>query len=253
MGVLRRVEHPSGLIVYRSPRFEELGLPHAFTTRIGAGGAELCAREPDSLSRAALLDVLGATGEPPVRFARQVHGAIVLEPAPEEQVRDAPADALVTGHPNHLIGVYTADCVPVLITTVDGSRVAAVHAGWKGLLAGVIPAALGHFGGQELAAAIGACLSVDRCEMGPEVTERFEAADLGASIRREPGRRDRIDVRHAARLQLERGGVHAVDVSDRCTFDDAGDFGSHRRDVTHGDRRRATSQGALVGIGSRGS
>ncbi|MHC4894040.1 MAG: laccase domain-containing protein, partial [Planctomycetota bacterium] len=57
-----------------------------------------------------------------------------------------------------------------------------------------------------------------------------------------------VDVREAARLQLERAGVHQVDVSDGCTWNDSTLFHSHRRDVTHGARRRAGSLGALIAV-----
>lgn len=250
MGRLRRVVHESGLIAYRSPRFEELGVRHVFTTKVGARGRELCVRQPDQESRRVLLELLGEERSAALRFARQVHGSTVLECAPGEDPRDQPADALTARTPAPAIGVYTADCVPILIASADGSHVAAVHAGWKGILAGVIPAALARL--RETApkskwvAAIGACLSTERCEMGEEVSERFLAADLAAAVSREAGRRDRVDVRAAVQLQLEREGLQAIDVSDRCTWDDAEEFGSHRRDVTHGPRERATSQGALI-------
>ncbi len=250
MGRLRRVTHRSGLVAYRSPRFDELGICHVFTTKVGAKGRELCVRRPDADSRRALLELLGAEDSGALRFARQVHGNTVLEPDPSEDSTDQAADALLAKAPAPAIGVYTADCVPVLVASVDGSRVAAVHAGWKGILAGVIPAALARLRATapetEWVAAIGACLSADRCEMGAEVSERFGQADLGPAVLREAGRRDRVDVRLAVRLQLEREGLQAIDISDCCTWEDAGEFGSHRRDVTHGSRVRATSQGALV-------
>ena len=256
MGRLRRTVHRSGLVAYRSPRLEELGVRHVFTTKIGARGRELCVRRPDADSRRALLELLGAEESGDLRFARQVHGNAVLELAPNEDSSDRAADALIARAPAPPIGVYTADCVPVLLASADGSRVAALHAGWKGILAGVIPAALARLRAAapetEWVAAIGACLSVDRCEMGADVSERFLQADLGTAVSRELGRRDRVDVRAAVRLQLEREGLRAIDVSDRCTWDNAEEFGSHRRDVTHGSRERATSQGALVRPSSEG-
>lgn len=243
MGGLRRICHGSGLVLYRSPLLEELSIPHAFTTRVGVGGEVLCVRELDSANLAALCDASGLqTGRP--RFARQVHGSNVVEVA--EKAVEAEADGLTSTLPGTAIGVYTADCVPILLAAEDGSRVAAVHAGWRGLLAGVIPTALARFEGATVVAAIGACLSTKRCEMGPEVSRRFVETDLAESVLCEPGRRDHVDVRGAAVLQLQRAGVQAIDVSEHCTFDARAEFGSHRRDVTHGNQTRATSQGALI-------
>ena len=81
--------------------------------------------------------------EEEVVFLHQVHGADVFDASVGGEPETAPrADALVTDNPEQLLLVRTADCVPVLLCSSDGRRVAAVHAGWKGLLAGVLPAAV---------------------------------------------------------------------------------------------------------------
>jgi YfiH family protein len=153
-----------------------------------------------------------------------------------------------------LVGVHVADCVPVLVARADGRLVAAVHAGWRGLVAGVIPRTLERLAaagadlpGCPLVAAIGPCLSRERFEVGPEVAEAFEGAELAPSVSRaRAGVRARVDLRHAALLQLRAGGVERIDVSDRCTYEDAAELWSHRRDVTHGARARTGRLGAFI-------
>jgi hypothetical protein len=244
---LEPVVHADGLVVHRSPALGEVGVPHLFTTRIGPiGSGPFDMGTLDADRRARLGAALGVEAE--LVDLRQVHGtdAVVVEgvpPAPPE------ADAIATSEPGVALLVRVADCVPVLLAAADGRRVAAVHAGWRGLVAGVVPNALRTLAAREVVGAIGPCLSPERFEVGPEVAEAFVAAGLGAVV--SPGRSDRahVDLREAARLQLERFGVRNVDVSDRCTWRDEDEFFSYRRDVTHGgghglDGRMA----ALIGV-----
>jgi purine-nucleoside/S-methyl-5'-thioadenosine phosphorylase / adenosine deaminase len=237
--MLQRFEDTDGFVGYRSPLLASRGIPHLFTTRVlGRGPRE---HEHERMARAA-----GLAGARVVTL-QQVHGARVLAvgpaalPAPEEE-----ADGLVSERADVLVGVHTADCVPVLLARADGRRVAAVHAGWRGLVAGVIPRALAVLGPGPRLAAIGACLSCERFEVGPEVVEAFERAELGAAIHRVPGARSHIDLRAAAARQLAAGGVELVETSDRCTYEHAAEFYSHRRDVTHGGRGRTGRLSALV-------
>ncbi|MEO0649711.1 MAG: polyphenol oxidase family protein [Planctomycetota bacterium] len=241
------MELGGGAVALRSPKLEALGVPHLFTTRLGPAG-ELCVRGCRRGELETVRSGLGAGRAVSVVQARQIHGAAVVEvefPGPST-VGDA--DALVTSRPEAALMVYTADCVPVLVASSDGRRVGAIHAGWRGLVQGVIPAAIERFGEAPAAAAIGACLSRERCEMGPEAAEQFVDAGLAEVVGPGPGDRARVDVRAAARLQLERAGVGQIDVSGDCTWNDARLFHSHRRDVTHGSRDRAGSLGALIAI-----
>jgi YfiH family protein len=189
--VLERFEDSTGAAGYRSPLLRALGVPHGFTTRHGDAATK---------PRIGLVT------------ARQVHGGHVHEvgagPLPEPLV----ADGLVTERRDVQVGVSTADCVPLLIASADGRRVAAVHAGWRGLVAGVVSRALAALGSRAELAAVGPCISVARYEVGPEVAERFVAAGLGSAVSAAPGERPHVDLRAAAVLELERGGVRRIDV-----------------------------------------
>lgn len=244
--MLAKLTHANGTIGYRSESLAALGVPHLFTTRVGAHGAELDLGRLDAAAHACLCELAGFAPHTPFVALRQVHGARVHELDAHGPKPGAEGDALTSSDAARALLVYSADCVPVLIASAGGRRVAAVHAGWRGLIAGAIPAALEALGEAPAAAAIGPCLSLERCEMGPEVAELFERADLNEVIWRRPGHKPHVDLRAAARLQLERAGCRAIDVSELCTWRDGAELPSHRRDVTHGGAARAGRIGALI-------
>ncbi len=248
---------PDGLAYLRSPTLAALGVAHAFTTRRGPGGFEFDLRTIVPPRIAALESALGERSRP-LRALRQVHGrdVVVLEacagaPFFAGSRENAPAalpaaDALFARGLDHWLAVRTADCVPILVAALDGRAVAAVHAGWRGLVAGVIEAALQPFAGVPFAAAVGPCLSLARCEIGPEVARAFADAGLSTAVDRTRGPRPHADLRAAAVHELTRLGASAIDTTAHCTWDDEHLFFSHRRDVTHGDLERAGHQAALI-------
>ena len=138
-----------------------------------------------------------------------------------------------------MIAIRVADCVPILLAADDGRLVAAVHAGWRGVVAKVVTETVKHmrtrFGAtpDRLVAAIGPCIGEPAFEVGREVVEAFEhlfGAD--APARMLPDGKGRVDLRAAVKLQLLRCGLPSdrIDVTDRCTFRDADEFFSHRRE-----------------------
>ncbi len=173
-------------------------------------------------------------------FGHQVHGARVArrDAAGSGAGPDAEVDGHATAVPGVAPAVLSADCLTVAIAAPGA--VAAVHAGWRGLAAGVIAAGvravreLGHDG--PLQAAIGPGAGVCCYDVGEEVHARFAAHGAGA-------RRGRhLDLKAIAARQLEAGGVATVHDLGLCTIcSDPGLFFSHRRD--HGTTGR---QGGLV-------
>jgi hypothetical protein len=139
---------------------------------------------------------------------RQVHGAAVVEPATAE-AEPVPADAVVARRGGPVVGVVTADCVPLLCAAEGGEAVAAIHAGWRGLAAGVVEAAIERLRtlapGRRLIAAVGPAAGGCCYEVGPEVI----AALRPAPARVAPGPRGRplLDLRGAATDRLLAAGV----------------------------------------------
>jgi hypothetical protein len=241
---LERLQLPDGGLLLRSRALARLGVPHAFTTRLSGGRRDFGLERLDPGQREQLPGLLGLPRGTPLAWAKQVHGRTALEVGSGPWDCGQEADALWSRRPDRVLMVYSADCVPILVASPDGRQVAAIHAGWRGLVGGVIQAALGAWavGGS---AAIGACLGVEAAEMGPEVVARFEAAELGDAVLPRPGHKARVDVRLAARLLLERAGLKDIDCSDQCTYVDSQELYSYRRDVTHGG---ASATGRLFAL-----
>jgi YfiH family protein len=167
--------------------------------------------------------------------ARQVHGAACLVADGTASLADREADALVATEPGRAVGVYTADCVPILFSDGDG-RVAAAHAGWRGTIAGIAAVALEALiaAGAErhrVRAALGPSIGPCCFEVGDEVAEPFAALDP-STVRRRSGEKARVDLWRANALVLERAGLAAgsIDAQPPCTVCRADLFFSYRRD-----------------------
>ena len=171
----------------------------------------------------------------PVAVARQVHGTSVVTARrgggrPE-------ADGLVSATPGILVGVVTADCVPVLLIDPRRRAVAAVHAGWRGAAAGVLETAVGYLAETydclpaDLEAAIGPAIGGCCYEVGPEVADAFRArsGDLTAAAWRHGVGRPHLDLRRVAQLLLLAAGVPEVAILGPCTACDR-TYHSYRRD-----------------------
>ena len=172
------------------------------------------------------------------RWLSQVHG---VEVADLDSAQGIPvADAAVSARAGTVCAVLTADCLPVLLSTVDGSVVGAVHAGWRGLAAGVIEAALRALRargapGIGVQAWLGPAIGPGRFEVGAEVRAVFLQHDPAAAAAFVPNDTGRwqCDLYALARLRLQRLGVGEITGGGLCTYDAAADFYSHRRDVQH--------------------
>ena len=169
-----------------------------------------------------------------VSWPRQVHGSRVVR----ANGRPEDADGIWTNEPGRAVTVVTADCAPVALAALDGRpRVALAHVGWRGLLAGILPAAVAAVGPQ-VAAAIGP--AIGRCCY--EVQEDV-AAPIRAAFGRDLVRGGRLDLPTAVERALVAAGCVRVDRLDACTACDAERFFSHRR-----DRGVTGRQGAIAAL-----
>lgn len=165
-------------------------------------------------------------------WLRQVHGCEVARG--DLASGDCAADASVAHGPGRVCAVMTADCLPVLLCDRGGRAVAAAHAGWRGLAAGVLEravAALNLDPGQVIAW-LGPAIGPDAFEVGPEVRAELLATDPGAGVAFSPaaGGRWSTDLYTLARRRLERVGVEAIFGGGLCTYSDPRRFFSYRRD-----------------------
>jgi YfiH family protein len=167
------------------------------------------------------------------RWIAQVHGTDVadLDLVPEDAVPTA--DASTTAAPGRVAVVQTADCMPLLLCDRAGRRVAAAHAGWRGMAAGVIENAVTAMGGapREVIAWMGPTIGPAAFEVGPEVREAFLRVDPAADaafVPHAPGK-FMADLYALARLRLGRAGVREVHGGGFCTLRESGRFFSYRR------------------------
>lgn len=200
--------------------------------------------DPESVrrNRELLRAQLGLEAEP--LWLQQVHGIEVLRidaqatrpaqmPAPE-------ADACVVRGNGIAAVIQSADCLPILLAARHQPLVAAIHAGWRGLAAGVIERTVSALQVEagELHAWLGPAIGPGAFEVGPEVRAEFVAADAGASNCFQRGRDDRwhADLYGLARLRMKALGVGAISGGHWCTYDDSDSFHSYRRDGVRSGR-----------------
>lgn len=163
-------------------------------------------------------------------WLQQIHGARVVSASGQ----GCEADASISGRPGKVCAVMTADCLPLLLCNRQGSQVAAVHAGWRGLAAGVIENTLDGFDcpPQDILAWLGPAIGPAAFEVGSEVRQAFVQQDPQAARAFRSRRKDKwlADIYQLARLRLSGKGVHQVSGGNYCTYSDSRRFFSYRRD-----------------------
>jgi len=270
--MLELVRHHNSVMTLRSPLLWRLGIPHGFSTRVGG----VSSPPFDTLNLGSLSKTAKPSKEHPkapsethpealpedhntnvaenfrrlrdslslkqrIRVtAHQVHGCHVhvVKGSIKDIAKPREADALITKQKSAMLTIRTADCLPILLGGPKGRIVAAIHAGWRGIVAGVIPRTLGtlaeHFELQPsvISAAIGPGIGPDHFEVGPEVCEQFREVNLSQCIIASDTSKDHIDLPRAALAQLTEHGVarENVDTTTLCTFAEADLFFSYRRD-----------------------
>jgi purine-nucleoside/S-methyl-5'-thioadenosine phosphorylase / adenosine deaminase len=214
------------------------GLVHGFLGKPGLPPRDERAETPTD----PLCDVkksLGLAGRV-ITTARQVHGDRILDVPVPPPKSAGEGDALATDRPGVLLGIFTADCVPVLVVDPRRRVCAAVHAGWRGTAAGVARKAISHLASRygcnsaELHAAIGPAIGSCCYEVGPEVIAAFRE-EVGEDL--DPflvtrGERGMIDLRGLNRLALLETGIpeERITMVGPCVSCATAVFHSHRRE-----------------------
>lgn len=205
---------------------------HGFSTRLAGTATE--DHDVSNMAKAAQIE------RDALVTAHQVHGDHVVEVS-ERPAERPEADALITTTPGVAVGVLTADCVPVLMANPERTVVAAVHAGWRGVAASIVPKVVGQLAERhgvspgDLLVAIGPAIDVCCYEVSNEVANR-----IGATVEepetvwadRRFGPRPHVDLRTVVGLQLQAAGVAPANIEKTggCTSCNPAIFFSHRRD-----------------------
>lgn len=187
----------------------------AFTTTAAGDLAPPRRGQPDPATVARWRQVV----DRPWTWLRQVHRARVVTVVEPGDGAGSEADASVTVHPGAALAVFTADCAPIALLSHQGP-VAAVHAGWRGLVAGVVEAAVErvrHLGGDDVVAVVGPCIRPWAYEFGAEDLDRV-AAQLGDEVRATTADgTPALDLAAGAAAVLERAGIHEIEDLGICT------------------------------------
>jgi YfiH family protein len=217
-------------------RWEAEGYEVAFTTRVGGvsegpyASLNLGRKSGDVPERAGenrriACEAIGADLEK-LALNYQVHSARVLRAAPA--MRGERADGLWTDEPGLPILAMSADCLPIVLVRPGEAKpaVAVLHAGWKGLLAGIVEAGAQALGRGTLKAAVGPAIGPCCYQVGEEVAAPFRER-FGDDVVSE----GHLDLWTSAERALRAAGIEEVDRFDRCTACEPETFFSHRRDA----------------------
>ena len=188
-------------------------------------------------NRKTLQQVLQLSAEP--RWLQQVHGTCVIDAAAGVVPGlAAVADAACCSRPGVVCAVLTADCLPVLLCDRAGRQVAALHAGWRGLAAGIIEQTVAamRLPGETMLAWLGPAIGPAAYQVGDEVRAAFVAhhAQAQTAFEPDPAGGWKADLYRLARQRLAECGVSAVYGGEECSFSDAQRFYSYRRDGVTG-------------------
>jgi len=170
-------------------------------------------------------------------WLNQTHSSICVDADKINEIIEA--DASFTSKQGVVCGILTADCLPVFVSRIDGSKVGIAHAGWKGLLSGVIENLIKSFesNGEDITVHLGPAISMYSFEVGKEVKDLYLSKNK--NFERSFGLKNNknyLDLYDAARVILEELNIKYISGGDRCTFRESKYFFSYRRDGINSGR-----------------
>ena len=164
-------------------------------------------------------------------WINQTHSSICIDATSINTIIEA--DASYTSKVGVVCGIMTADCLPVFVSKIDGTMVGIAHAGWRGLISGVIENLIHSFNsnGEDLVVHFGPAISKNFFEVGEEVKRLYllKNINLERSFSTK-NNRNYLDLYEAARIILEGFQIKSISGGDRCTYRESNDFFSYRRD-----------------------
>jgi len=183
-------------------------------------------------NRQLIKELLDLPGEPV--WLEQIHSNRAVPAVKTESLQQA--DASYTAEAGVVCAVMTADCLPLLVCAADGSQVAAIHAGWRGLLAGVVANTLSAMQDNELLVWLGPAIGPDCFEVGVEVRDAFvqKSAAFMTAFKQQSNGKWLADIYQLARIELAMLGIDKVYGGGFCTVTEQERFYSYRRDKQTG-------------------
>ena len=184
------------------------------------------------LNRRIIREMLDLPDEPV--WIDQVHSNRAVKALKTTSLQQA--DASYTDESGIVCAVMTADCLPLLVCSSDGTQVAAIHAGWRGLLAGVISNTLTAMQKQDFLVWLGPAIGPDCFEVGSEVRDAFldKSMEFNPAFKAQSNSKWLADIYQLARVELAAIGITKVYGGTHCTFTEHERFYSYRRDTQTG-------------------
>lgn len=186
--------------------------------------------EPECVqeNRKVISQMLNLPSEPV--WLEQVHSNRIVKA--DQLSHTAQADGSYTDQSAIVCVILTADCLPVLLATKDGKKIAAVHGGWRGLLAGVIKNAVNELGSKDIIAWLGPAIGPDCFEVGSDVRNKFVSkySVFDRAFRQKNQQKFLANIYQLAALELEILGITEVYGGEYCTMTEKEKFYSYRRD-----------------------
>ncbi|WP_145513180.1 purine nucleoside phosphorylase YfiH [Yersinia massiliensis] len=219
---------PAGVKACSTTRHGGISTPPYDSLNLGTHVGDVTASVSANRQR---LVALAGLPQMPV-WLEQVHGTRVLH-LDGEVTPNVQADAVYSRVAGQVCAVMTADCLPVLFCSVKGDEVAAAHAGWRGLCAGVLEQTLAQFNAApaSIMAWLGPAIGPQQFEVGEDVKQAFSDIDTQAASAFIPsGSKYLADIYSLARMRLQAAGIHAIYGGDHCTVTEKQQFFSYRRD-----------------------
>ncbi len=228
---------------FQSGLLSSLGrVSHRFFSRNGGLGSGVCnslsysinQRDSDEVRSNLRIASAALGAQHDIKFAMQKHTKnVVYVSSINDNTYDVQCDALITDRPGVAVGIFTADCIPILMT--DGMVIAAIHVGWRGLIGGVIESTINamNVASNKLVAAIGPCICKYNYEVNFEFKDEFLSHDMEASSFFTPllfkDQKYLFDLSGYAVLIMRRVGLISIDNLDLDTFSNPNLFFSYRR------------------------
>ena len=184
---------------------------------------------------------------------KQVHGTTPIIVSEEKTKIDQEGDSLITAEPGVVIGVLTADCTPILMADSEAKVIAAVHAGWRGALAGIMQTTVKSMislgaNPRKITAAIGPCIGPNSYKIGPDLMEMFLKKDRKNEIyfsRKTPIDQFSFDLGAYVSSCLKSEGIEEIEVLNIDTYPDSAQFFSHRRSTESGKQKSGRQISAI--------
>ncbi|MBW1649722.1 MAG: peptidoglycan editing factor PgeF [Deltaproteobacteria bacterium] len=226
------------------PKWQNLPNILAFTTLAQLNGKKLSfsGNSKDSIeARKNIQKLLQPCA--PIKWLKQVHGNRILRLPEENNIEEA--DGAVTNKKYIPCVILTADCLPVIFATADGKAVGAAHAGWRGLVSGVIPNTVRAFNDNPSAIYVwlGPAIGYLSFEVGYEVYDRFIKSDTNNKKAFKSGRQDKYyaNLYELAHMQLIKAGVNKNNIT-------SNEYDTFTNPLFHSARRNGAASGRMATI-----